>query len=285
MLDEEIVGQRFSQVYLRQAELLQDSQRLRNRLGSLYASYDDRVGFRYYVQSELGIHLGEVIYDYQWTKAMKNLELKDVLDTITLRYRMLAKSGLSQAPVKSRHFILCARRIFQEEQVRYRIDDAGGVHFAVDEEFERVRTSAISSLGAARYRSAMSSFEAAFKALDSAPPDGKMAIRNVFFSLENLFRLMFPTAHQLSASEIQKHLRPKIDKFYADAKPALQVAHKQLLGFQDWIDGAHFYRHEPGTEDPSQPPTELALQIVSHGGAYLRWLATLDGQIEFTEPT
>jgi len=44
----------------------------------------------------------------------------------------------------------------------------------------------------------------------------------------------------------------------------------------DWIEAAHFYRHEPGMEEPAQPPLELAIELVSVGAAFIRRLAGLD---------
>jgi hypothetical protein len=147
----------------------------------------------------------------------------------------------------------------------------------VDSEFERSRIATLSQLGQARYSGVRELFEKAFAAMDSTPPDGKGAIRNVFFAAENLFRLMYPSSAQLSTSEVLKQLKPKIDAMYHDQKPAIYVAQKQLSAFKEWIDGAHFYRHEPGTEEPAQPPIDLAIYMVSQGSAHIRWLARIDG--------
>jgi hypothetical protein len=54
------------------------------------------------------------------------------------------------------------------------------------------------------------------------------------------------------------------------------AASKLLSAFKDWIDAAHFYRHEAGREEPIQPPLTLRVQMVSVGATFLRWLAELD---------
>ena len=54
------------------------------------------------------------------------------------------------------------------------------------------------------------------------------------------------------------------------------AASKLLSAFKDWINAAHFYRHEPGHQDPAQPPLMLAVQMVSVGASFIRWLAELD---------
>ncbi len=53
-----------------------------------------------------------------------------------------------------------------------------------------------------------------------------------------------------------------------------------LTSFKDWVDAAHFYRHEEGAEEVAQPPLQLAIYIVSSGTTHLRWLAELDAQTQ-----
>jgi hypothetical protein len=106
------------------------------------------------------------------------------------------------------------------------------------------------------------------------PPDGKSAIRNTFFAAEGLFKLMFPKSPRLTAQEAQK-LETPLKSVYASNPVALSAATKLLNGFKDWIDAAHFYRHEAGHEEPTQPPLTLSLQMISQGAAFIRWLAEL----------
>jgi hypothetical protein len=275
-------GHRFSHTYLRSPELLPDSVRMRRRLGHLFGQF--YLGdFGGTLAAELGVHVEtpHCERDYYWPPFLEKAELRDVLDAITVRYKRLAlhyydASGEALAEAKKK-FLAEARRIFAEERIRYRIDDAGGVHFTVDAEFERSRVSTLTRLGQARYAGVRELFEAAYVSMDSNPPDGKAGIRNIFFAAEGLFRLMHPAAPQLNAGEIQKYLKPKVDSLFDGQKPAVYVAHKQVAAFKEWIDGAHFYRHEPGTEEPAQPPIDLAIYMISQGAAHIRWLAQLDG--------
>jgi hypothetical protein len=46
--------------------------------------------------------------------------------------------------------------------------------------------------------------------------------------------------------------------------------------FRDWVDAAHFYRHEAGREAVAQPPLSLAILLISAGASFLRWLAEFD---------
>ena len=54
--------------------------------------------------------------------------------------------------------------------------------------------------------------------------------------------------------------------------------HLLVDALADWINAAHFYRHGQGSEEPVQPPLELAIAMVSSGGSFLRWIADLDAK-------
>ncbi len=263
---------------MRENALLPDSDRMRRRLGALYGQFHDRSSFGNALKAELGIALSLTYESYHWPPLIAKLELRDVLDSVTIRWRTITDSYEDRRTRARNVFLVQVRRVFAEEQVRYRIDELGGVHFAVDTDFENARIAAIARLGKSRYAGVRTSYEEAFATLDRVPPDGKAAIRAAFFAVENLFRLIFPKAHQLSGAEVVKHLKPAVDDEFANQKPAINLAQKQVAAFCDWIDGAHFYRHEPGTEEPAQPPLDLAIYMVAQAGAHLRWLATFDQQ-------
>jgi hypothetical protein len=96
----------------------------------------------------------------------------------------------------------------------------------------------------------------------------------VFLAAENVFKLI-TSKDRLGAKEADD-LGPIIDKLYATDDTARNCARKMRASFKDWVDAAHFYRHEPGTEDVAQPPLPLAVYLVSTGATHLRWLAELD---------
>ncbi|MCE1236836.1 MAG: hypothetical protein LWW93_10815 [Hyphomicrobiales bacterium] len=225
---------------------------------------------------EIGTNLdrrGSALESY-WPPAMEKAELRDLLDGITVVARNVGYN--------LDNFITEVRRIFSEEKVRYSIDKLGGVHLSVDSEFEQAKISAIRNLNSSRYQNVKFHFEAAYTYLDGIPPDLKAAIRNIFFANEGLFRIIFPESQQLSGAELKKHLKPRLDQFYNGQDPAIHVAQKQLAQFSAWIDGAHFYRHEPGTEKLAQPPFEMTIHFVAAGAAWLRWLSTFDNASQRT---
>jgi hypothetical protein len=271
-------GQRFSQVYIQRGEPTQDSKRMRRRLAATIKS--DRFNplslrdFPALVPQKLGVEV-QMIPPYgapDWVAFCRDCELKDLLDFVTLAYGYFGSSTATR-------WCQEVRRIFEEENVHYTVDDRGGVHFKIDAEFEHNRAATIACLQDARYRNALNEFEGAMAALAKAPPDGKLAIRATFGAAEGLFRLMFPNSPRLTAQEAQR-LEPLIQGLHAADGVARGARSKLLNSFKDWIDAAHFYRHEAGHEEPIQPPLTLAVQMVSVGASFIRWLGELDGSTQ-----
>ena len=224
------------------------------------------------LEQELGIRVN-VEYGFQWPSFCEKCSMRDLLDTITLTYKFAMKNGMSAgAPLWRQE----TRRIFKEERLAYAIDDDCVVHPAIDQEFQRNRVSTVAGLQAARYANSLSSFERVSDELASNPPNVKDGWRAVFTSVEGLFRLMFRSASQLNASAIDAYLPAVIQKLYGPNPVALRAATKQLASFKDWVDASHNYRHEPGSEDPVQPPIDLAILAISNGTSFLRWLISLD---------
>ncbi|SFH94109.1 hypothetical protein [Bradyrhizobium sp. cf659] len=273
------LGQRFSHVYLRRDDLLQDSQRARKRIATFLASHHkDCEGGGSFLVSELGI---DVTYGYSsvdWSTTLANYGTSDFLDAITLICRFLTakRRGPMYHATLNEAFLQTCRRVFQEESLSYAIDDAAGVHFKVDVEFAANTTAAIAALGAPRYANARAEFEKGMAALSKANPDGKEGIRGVFGAAECIYKLMFPKAARLTAADASKSLQTSAQSLYASDPVAQRAASKMVNSFADWVDACHNYRHEQGVEEPSQPPLDLAIEIISAGSGFVRWLVTID---------
>ena len=268
-------AQRFSLAYGRRGEPTSDSKRMRRRIAALIEQADDpeKEALAQGIEFEQGVdmspYIGAISHAYtryNWGEFLENAELRDVLDLISIARDVVGSD---------QHWISEVRRVFAEEHVRYRVNEAGDVRFAVDEAFEQGNTATISALGGSRYAATLATFEASLTALATVPPRGKDAIRGVFAAAEGLFRLIFPKAHRLGAAEISTHLGPVIEQQFADSA-ARGAAQKSLRSFREWVDGAHFYRHEPNHAEPNEPPLQLAVLLVSAGAGWIRWLAEID---------
>jgi hypothetical protein len=262
-------GARFSHVYLERGEPAQDSRRMRRRLASVVWSWSDdsRQALAKLVTRELGVAVPYNV-GYNWWEFFDNCEIRDVLDLVTVAFRQLffGRGG---------NWLGEVQRIFAEENVHYRVDNQGGVHFYLDEQFAGNRAATIAALQSARYANVLHSFEGGLAALSQVPPDGKGAIRATFAAVEGLFRLIFPKAPRLGAKESEA-LRPLLQAAHAGDNVAQSASGKLLTSFKEWIDAAHLYRHEQGKEEVAQPPLTLAVYLTSTGASHLRWLAELD---------
>jgi hypothetical protein len=271
-------GQRFSQVYVDRGEPTQDSVRMRRRIAVAIRDGGSFNHLAKLVEHELGVSVPWHGREHDWVRFLTECDLRDALDVVTVAFKHLIDmqriGGVhSDGPPR---FLRTINRIFAEENVHYRVDDQGGVHFHFDEAFARNRAAAIAALQADRYANANHAFEEGMAALRSVPPNGKGAIRGVFGAAETIFRLILPNVQRLAAAQLDG-LVPLLQQAHRE-DTARRSAAKMLSSLKGWVDAAHFYhRHEQGTPDEVvQPPLGLAVYIVSTGASHVRWLAELD---------
>jgi hypothetical protein len=271
-------GERFSHVYLDRGEPVADSARVRVRMRSLVWSIRELRASQV-VEEQLGIEFST------WEDFFKRAETRDILDFVTVAYRFLAGKQYTGEHL-SRQWLLDIQRIFQEENIHYKVDHKGGAHFHFDEEFARAAAAAISILQNRRYANSLDGFNQSLVALAEGPPNGKAAIRATFAAIEGLFSLMFPEVRRLAAGEVSR-LRPLLTQVYSGDRRAQEASDKMLQSLRGWIDAAHEYRHEEGKPDTiAQPPLTLAVYLVSSGATHVRWLAELDMAVtQATAPT
>jgi hypothetical protein len=266
-------GVRFSLFYGRRGEPTEDSERMRHRIGAAIASNDwfKNVEFKHRLEQDIGI---DAPWVGSWPPFVKKLALIDVLDLITVTAAYLRERPVGNGELMARKWVADINRIFREENVHYQVEPKGGTRFYIDEAFSQARTATIAALSVPRYANAVAEFEKGMAALATAPPDGKGAIRGVFAAAEAVFRLV-TDAHRLGADELAA-LAPILQRLYVQDSTALRAVQKMLASLKDWVDAAHFYRHEEGSEEPAQPPLQLAIYIVGSGLTHLRWLAEID---------
>jgi hypothetical protein len=275
-MSERPLGKRYSHVYLSpEGEPVRDSERMRRRLAFFFTKEivrtGDLVGL---VRTELGIDVPMGPERALWGKYFETVELRDLLDTITLVWHVAGSAAM--------RWLEFVERVFREEHTAFTVDACGGVHIHVDAEFQRNRVATVAQLAKPRYTAAAIAFEGGYAALDGDPPDTKSAVRDVFDALEIVFKLAFPRASRLGASEINQLLKPAIGQLYAgnDGHAARLIC--SSLG--EWVNSAHHYRHSPGTEEPAPPPMGVAVALISSGATFLRWLIETDQAFLNTAP-
>ena len=275
--DEVPIGERFSHVYIARGTPTKDSQRFRVRLGAFCKQFLNSYGtdFATAISRELGVDVPFVGMYRSISRFLLEAELRDVLDAITLIWRVLRQQRLERLANRWLQFV---ERTLKEENLGYRVDEAAGLHYFVDEEFERNRFATLQCLADPRYTAVAAEFENAYQKLDQDPADTKGAVRAVFEAVEILGKLMVGENRmsRLTTHEINTHVRPIVESVYQRDAVALIAANKFLDGLIDWVSSIHEYRHGQEVEEPAPPPLGLAVAMVSAGATYLRWLAEID---------
>lgn len=261
---------RYSQLYVERGRPQADSKRARTRLSGFSTlevgrSLQDDVWRQ--VRTELGIVVKS--FDHFFATA----EIRDVLDAVTETARVLAahrRYGIGD----TQRWLAGADRIFQEENLGYRVGQDGIVHPFVDEEFEVNRTSALEALSEPRFGEARTDFEAAYRHLRDG--NGKEALRMLFPAVEVAAKVLFAGAFsRLMPNEVDKHLRPRLEQRYAGNDPAISAGRLLLDGMKDWINAAQPYRHGQKQQEPAEPPMDFVIAHLSVGATYLRWMIEL----------
>jgi hypothetical protein len=271
-------GEFFTRLYIERAPPMRDSITFRNRLiGYLQANHRDEYGeIGSHAKQELGLIMPiqyHVLGGFSDVPAFLGLApIKDFLNLITVIWRVLKPR---YGETKWREFVARAMR---EESLGYSIDAYGGVHYLVDEEFERNRVSVLRGLESQRYAAVRAAFESAHSYLDAQPPDAKACVRSMFEALEILARLMEPGSQRLNKQLVVDKLKVSATWLLPDAIE-VKALEKIFDGIADWVDGMHIYRHGQATEDPVAPSMELAVYVLSSGAAMLRLLLGIDAGV------
>ena len=265
---------RFSLLYLEQGAPTRDSERFRNRLAAFYTS-EIASNHGSAVVDEFEKETGAIVpgggAPRYFAKVIREGELQDVLDGITIVYRVLQ----ARFSPDRNNWLNFVARAMRETNVGYSIDENGIVRFRVDEEFERNRTSAVAVLDRPQFVAAKSALDDAYRHLDSDPMDTKAAVRSMFESLEILARQIVPAAKNLNKNLVQNTLKQKfIFEGRYDATEQ-DILSKLFDGMAQWVDGMHLYRHGQNSSTPVAPSVDSSILILSIGAAYVRQLATL----------
>jgi len=264
-------GKRFSLVYLERGVPARDNERFRNRLAAYYLEhFSERYQepIRRALQREAGIDVPAYAYGYMVDKVFKNGDVRDVLDAITIIYQELINHGQRGLASGWKSFVSKALR---EENVGYALDDYGGAHYFIDEEFERNRASTLAVLEQPQYGGVRGAVEDAYRHLDATPADTKASVRSIFEALEILAKGMVETKN-LNKWIVENTLKERCLGLYQDDAVAAKVIAGMFDSLAPWVDAIHNYRHGQPGEEPVAPDEALCVHILSTGSSYIRWL-------------
>lgn len=267
-------GELFSRTYLRTGVPTQDSMRFRNRLYGQMQLNHSRDSSWYEVAQALrqsgGLDIQGSFGGFR--TFLLQSPIQDILDFVTLYWRRAGgDTAYDSRPEKWRSFVSTA---LKEENLGYRLDGKCGVHYFVDEEFERNRVSALSALDAPPLRAARTALEEAHRYLDPGSRDTKTSVRSAFEALEIVVRLMFPEQKNLNKWLVENKLKPLAVGAAKDETEAKAVS-LTFDGLAQMIDGLHIYRHGQPVVEPAAPTLDFAVFTLSSIAAALRWIVVL----------
>lgn len=272
-------GWLFSEIYLPQPEGLADDTRMRRRLSAAFKEIGLETALVSAVNVRLGIDVPAGSYGYRWNDFFRDVSISDLLDVITLVWRVYSANDRGKARPRAPEWVKAVALIFHQQGVRYSIDQLGGVHFFHDRAMEALRSTAVKGLGSPRYKSVEAALQSGLAALDGAEQHPARAIREVFIAVEELFKIMFPDAKRLVGFEIDERLKPAALESCGDNAPALDATKKLIDALKNWVSAAHNYRHAQGEADPIDPPLHLTIWLVTDALNWLRWLVAIDAKI------
>ncbi len=264
-------GKRFSQIYLEKGIPLKDSRRMRNRISAYYwdALERDSSSLVQLIHKETGAKVPYSMGGYMLTEFFEECEVRDLLDSVTLIYKYYKQRNNQQ---RADNWVQFASRVFKEENVGYRIDNQGGVHFFIDEEFENNKLSTIASLS--HHPAVLETFEQSYDYLDQDPPHHASAIRSMFEAIEILYKHIIDAERKerLNSIGVQKNLKSLSQQKLAGKPVELAASDHMLDGLCDWIDAGHMYRHGQKIEEVEEPSIEFTVLFISQGATYIRYL-------------
>ncbi len=262
----------YSQIYEIPSKFRKDDARARLRLARLFGNLPaDSASIGKEIELKLGIKVvssGPMSIYVDWEKRFKELELTDIFDIIFIDKTIGHKYG------KDKEFIYDVNQIFDERHLDYTVDVNGTVHPRVDQIFTAETNQLIKHLNREEHSSAIAHVNSALDFLTAKDSDNRASIRSVFDAVENLYKQKFGVTH-VNSKTIDKDLTNFLAETYAAGSVELRSSEKLRVSFKEWVNSAHNYRHEAGKPEPSQPPEEIAITLISQGFSFVRWLAYL----------
>jgi hypothetical protein len=264
--DQPPLGKRFSLTYRPEPQIHSDSERFRNRVFAYVIGRESNKSILCdIIPKELGLEIKFQGTGIDWKSTFRNLSIIDFLDTITLLANRLT-------PPAEKSLVSNIGRIVQEEGIALRIDTRGGFHPLIDPAFEAERIELISGLNRAEFTAAEKAFREAHNALSTGHEDTLSATRGVIDAVENVFKVV-TGKNRIGSREIMSALPTMLPEAYGER--ADNAAKRLIASFAEWANGAHQYRHADNQSEPTPPPREIAVQFMSAGAGWIRWLISL----------
>lgn len=271
----------YSRIYCIPEAALADSSRMRFRLATFVdeLAIDNHLAAE--IERECGVRVPRLGGGRNWREFYQQSELRDVLDSITHVYRVLyvrQRTGYSNSDAAGwKAFV---SRVLSEEHTAYEADQDCTVRYAVDQQYVVTRKSALAGLDAEKWSAPRAEFERAYAALDRDVKDTNGAIRAIAAAVESCAKVFVGNGmSRLGPPEVQRFLRPKVEAAYSTDRVAIDASSLMLKALCEWINASHQYRHGQDASSEVSAPLDLAVQFLTAGAGFLRWLVDLDQRL------
>lgn len=261
-------GRLFSRLYIARQEDKKDSARWRRRLYEAFlnaASDSEKTELAKIIRARLGIDYPRAHYGYDHEEYWTEASLHDVLDGITL-----ATSLWSHSPQKKQYWLQVIESIFRDEGMGYTVDEAGGVHPHVDVEFQRSKAIVLRKLEASGQKVIEELVNRALEGIDGRSQNHKNALRDIHEAVETLVKGITGES-RLDGVAIRKLGDRFVTSLGADERAA-NYTRAMCRSLEDWANAFHEYRHGKSSDAALDPPEHIAVQGVSTGLAWIRWI-------------
>lgn len=264
-------GKLFIYNYMRMDSPISDSERARRRIDGTFFRIIGSDGHER-LSSFLYIELG-IIFDITYHKRRERLfefwtksKIEVILSSITIVYKIF--------PNSSQFWLQEISRIFEEEQMSYKLDNECGVHYLIDENFEAEKHSCLAGLSAPEFIASKHALEDGLRNLTVQRQSGKGLIRGVFEALESAFLVVInePSKDRISSDLIDRKLKPIIVNRYFNWQDSDEIVNRVLETLKSWVKAVHYYRHGTPLEQIHEPPINLAISLASQGMAHIRFI-------------
>ncbi len=265
--------------------------RLSQKLSQMFRTAGQAASFAIFLSVELGVPISR--YVTEQSNAPRDLflkgELRDVLDAITLFYRSLLELRREEDEVFSgrpayqhewnyqtqdpKDWLEFVTRVFREENLGYRLDKQGVVHYFIDLEFARTKESAIAALDSPLLKAPRDLVVDAFARMDGTPPETKLAVRSMFDAVETLVKQIVPDSSRLTKNLARDELSKVCLASFSGDSTERKVREEMFEALGYWADAIHGYRHAQADVELPRPSEQLAVYVLGTGSGRCRWLA------------
>ena len=253
--------------YLERAAPRGDSPRFRVRLSAAYPDIDAvRSKVHTSLRAEAGITPPSSQWGVSWEQFFTKSPMEEVLTAVTVIFQHLR--GYQAAA----SYLSAVERALAEENIGFRIDALGVIHYAVDEVFEGQRAALLAVLNAPLLAAARRAYESVYRHMGTQPPDTLSAARAMFDSVEIVARQLCPAHKNLHVGLCRGELRELCINALGGDAIEQKVWTGMFAGLVEWVAAMHTIRH--GQPFNTSPLTEeFAVFAISSGSSYLRLLA------------